>query len=496
MEQSKQPIHKNPNRIAWVVALVGCLLANATQAQFTYTTNAPDTNTITITRYTGPGGAVAIPSNINGRVVSDIGSWAFEYTRLSSVVIPNSVTNMGTRAFYRCTNLAAVTFGGGLIGIGESAFESCSELRNMDVPDSVTSILGSAFRQCSGLTNIAFGRGITSIGRWCSECTGLTEVMIGDGVTNIASYAFSGCSSLTNITFGISLSYVASSAFDGCTGITHIAILSSNILEGMIVNPSRLASITLGESVTNIPDFIFWHCSALTNMVIPDSVLNIGQQAFCDCTNLVGVTIGSGVTAVGLGAFSDCSALTSIVIPNNVTAIGEKPFAWCTSLTNVVIGNNATSIPHSMFYGCTNLLQLVAGSGITNIEPYAFAGCWGLNTVLFNGDAPPCASSLASSQAIVYYRAGTAGWTNTYAGRPTALWAPVPQPADFGPGPDGFGMNTTWVAGQTAVMEACEDLSAPNWVPVATNMFSAASSRYTDPGWTNHPHRYYRFRMP
>jgi len=57
-------------------------------------------------------------------------------------------------------------------------------------------------------------------------------------------------------------------------------------------------------------------------------------------------------------------------------------------------------------------------------------------------------------------------------------------------------MDTTWISGQTAVMEACEDLSAPDWVPVATNTFSDATSRFTDPGGTNHPHRYYRFRMP
>jgi hypothetical protein len=142
------------------------------------------------------------------------------------------------------------------------------------------------------------------------------------------------------------------------------------------------------------------------------------------------------------------------------------------------------------------LLSLVVGRGVTNIEPAAFSGCQNLSMVLFKGDAPTVESSLGSSPAIVYYRAGTTGWTNTFAGRPTALWAPVPQPADFGTGPDGFGFNTTWVAGQTAIMEACEDLYEPVWMPVVTNTFTNRISRYVDARWGEHDRRFYRFRMP
>ena len=72
-------------------------LPAAVQAQFTYTTN---NGTITITGYTGPGGAVTIPSTINGLPVTSIGDWAFgDCTSLTSVTIPNSVTSIGTDAF-------------------------------------------------------------------------------------------------------------------------------------------------------------------------------------------------------------------------------------------------------------------------------------------------------------------------------------------------------------------------------------------------------------
>src|SRR5580658_8982355 len=94
----------------WPV-LVGLLFFApvAVQAQYGYTINAGGT-TITITNYTGPGGAVAIPTNINGLTVTSIGSNAFFLlVNLTSVTIPGSVTNIGELAFAGCTNLTSVT---------------------------------------------------------------------------------------------------------------------------------------------------------------------------------------------------------------------------------------------------------------------------------------------------------------------------------------------------------------------------------------------------
>jgi len=79
------------------------------QAQFTYITN---NGTITITGYTGPGGAVTIPGTINGLPVKRIGDYAFAAVGLTSVAIPNSVISIGDLAFGFCTNLTALYFAG------------------------------------------------------------------------------------------------------------------------------------------------------------------------------------------------------------------------------------------------------------------------------------------------------------------------------------------------------------------------------------------------
>ena len=101
----------------WPV-LLGLLLlaAPAVQAQFTYTTN---NGAITLTAYSGAGGAVVI-SNF----VTSIGTSAFYHkTGLTSITIPASVTNIVGFAFYDCTSLTSVYFNGNAPLANPFAFE-------------------------------------------------------------------------------------------------------------------------------------------------------------------------------------------------------------------------------------------------------------------------------------------------------------------------------------------------------------------------------------
>lgn len=81
----------------------------AVQAQFTYTTN---NGTLTVTGYSGPEGAVTIPSSANGLPVTSIGQQAFFLKSLTSVLIPGSVTYIGGYAFEFCSSLRGVYFEG------------------------------------------------------------------------------------------------------------------------------------------------------------------------------------------------------------------------------------------------------------------------------------------------------------------------------------------------------------------------------------------------
>jgi hypothetical protein len=131
------------------------LAAPAAQAQFRYTTNADET--ITITGYSGPVGAVNIPTNLNGLTVTSIGADAFASNNsLTSVAIPGSVTSIGANAFESCSKLTNATIANGLTSLPTGVFRFCSSLNNVTIPGSITNLGDQAFANCSGLTSLFF----------------------------------------------------------------------------------------------------------------------------------------------------------------------------------------------------------------------------------------------------------------------------------------------------------------------------------------------------
>jgi hypothetical protein len=175
-------------------------LPTVAQAQFNYMTN--DDSTITIVGYTGSGGDVTIPDMINGLPVTSIGYAALARCPLTSVTIPNSVTNIGDFAFTFCASLTNVTIPNSVTSIGEWAFASCTNLSSITIPDRVTSIGQVAFISCTSLTNVIIGNSVTSIGEGAFEsCSSLNSVTIPNSVTEIWSYAFFSCTNLAGVYF-------------------------------------------------------------------------------------------------------------------------------------------------------------------------------------------------------------------------------------------------------------------------------------------------------
>jgi len=159
-------------------------LPAAVQAQFEYTTN---NDTITIIDYTGPGGAVTIPSTTNGLPVTGIGAHAFDYANLASVTIPDSVTSIGDYAFYHCSGLTNVTIGNSVTSIGFAAFDECLGLTSVAIPNSVTNLGGYAFAHCTSLAGVTLSTNIVIINsRTFAWCDSLTNVTIPNSVTSVA----------------------------------------------------------------------------------------------------------------------------------------------------------------------------------------------------------------------------------------------------------------------------------------------------------------------
>ena len=330
---------------------------------------------------------VTLKEIVIGNNVSSIPDNTFEgCTSLTSVTIPDSVTSIGDYAFYNCTSLDDVYYTSDIaswlnIGFGNSSANPLSRGANLYlngelatdivIPDSVTSIGSSAFYNCDSLASVTIPDSVTSIGDYAFySCTSLTSVTIGNSVTSIGEDAFAYCASLVTITVdsGNSVYHSAGNCLIETATKTLIAGCKNSVIPD-------------DGSVTSIGDRAFYDCTSLTSVTIPDSVTSIGNYAFFYCGSLTSVTIGDGVTSIGYDAFFGCTSLTSVTIPDSVTSIGSSAFNSCTSLTSVTIGDGVTSIGDCAFEFCESLSSVTIPDGVTYIRDETFDGCDSLTSV-------------------------------------------------------------------------------------------------------------------
>jgi len=140
-----------------------------------YTTNG---NAVTIVGYLGLGGALNVPSTINGLPVTRIGADVFHsFTGLTTITIPEGVVDIGNNAFAFCSSLTTVVLPESLTSIGHSSFYSCQRLASITIPINVTNIVEYGFSGCSGLTNITIWSSTLTMGMAnFADCSSLISV--------------------------------------------------------------------------------------------------------------------------------------------------------------------------------------------------------------------------------------------------------------------------------------------------------------------------------
>ena len=191
------------------------------------------------------------------------------HTYSGDIVIPESVTAgstfsviaIGRKAFFECEKLSSIVIPESVTKIGGQAFYGCKALKKVTIPNSVTSIGDSVFFNCSALTTVTLPNSVIDIGKYAFYyCSSLTTVIIPKSITRIDDAAFYMCKSLSDFTIPNSVTSIGNSAFCGCMGLTFVNI---------------------PDEVTQIGQNAFERCNNLKLVSIPASVTYIGKGAFC-----------------------------------------------------------------------------------------------------------------------------------------------------------------------------------------------------------------------
>ena len=239
------------------------------------------------------------------------------------IVIPNSVT-----------------------AIGSYAFSGCSSIQDIVIPNSVTAIGSYAFRDCSKIASVKMNIGTTIINQYTfSGCSALTDIQIGSRVTSIGAYAFSGCSSLTQIQIPQSVTEIKDYAFEGCISLVNVNMEDRNSDDAVLtlgINGSDplfsscpLDEVYIGRNISySISPF--YRNTSLKTVTITNKETEISPNEFYGCTSLKNVTIGDGVTTIGDWAFSGCSSLDYFAFGSQVANIGKEAFSDCMAMTKLI----------------------------------------------------------------------------------------------------------------------------------------------------------------
>jgi len=297
--------------------------------------------------------SVVIPATRNGKPVVSLGYRSFsQKSKLTSVIIPSSVTSIGEYAFYDSDALASISLPSTITKIGDGAFYDDMLLSSVVLPQSMSEIGHDSFTDCPLITSFELAPGNTNFmvedGILYSydkskliRCPDgkAGDVTISEGVTEISDNAFFSCDFVTSISIPTGVTTIGQYAFFNCPALKTVTMPDTvnTISIFAFYMDTALSSMTLSSSLLEISDSCFAYCSSLTSIAIPSSVQTIGGGAFANCTSLADVSIqtDSWLGTIREGAFIS-TAISSFYVPAGLLMISQQNvFSQCLSLSSI-----------------------------------------------------------------------------------------------------------------------------------------------------------------
>lgn len=325
-------------------------------------------------------GEIEIPNYVkyNNTIytIKRIASNGFASSGITTITLPNSITNIGDNAFSGCTDLKTIDLPTSITYIGYRSFYGCSGLTSITIPKNVTEIGDKAFKGCDnitikfdGATSATTPTGTYSSNDWTVGDTLISMTSLSDTSTN-KDYL---TSTYTNYIWYKGLTYnVTYTAYSGeTTPYASVKKSTTSTISGALDISAIETFIYAGTScsVTTIPASGFASCTALTSIALPDSITTIEESGFKDCSNLISIKFSVNLETIGTSAFKSCEGITSLNnLPDSLTTISENAFKNCSNLTSITIPAKVSDIAVSAFFSTTSLEEITVDS---NNDKYA-----------------------------------------------------------------------------------------------------------------------------
>ena len=307
-----------------------------------------------------------------------------------------SKNEIGAYFFKDKSNLEMVYLPKTATKVSNYAFGGCTKLSFVSIPDAMTYIAGNVFDQCTSLASVRFEDGFNTFNFGTeNDCLLLFKdcpvenLYLGRNISFTGSSPFKNKGTLSSVTIGDLVSKINDYMFYGCIGLSLLEIENSVTAIGnyAFYNCRALPEFTINDNVKTIGDYAFYGCKLIENIVMPNSLTELGDYVFQLCEKLSSVKFGDAVNAIGQGAFKQCGSLMSITLGNSVTTIGNEAFMQCDNLESVSFGNSVSSIGESAFANCAKLNNVNIPPSVNTMGSSAFANCSNLKNVrIENGD--------------------------------------------------------------------------------------------------------------
>lgn len=284
---------------------------------------------------------------------------------LTRLVLPDKLTSIGIRAFYKCKNLSgSLIIPEGVIDIQQGAFTGCESLTgSLSLPTTLKYIGNNGNKDIDYSCGVFDGCGFTG------------ELILPRNLEMIRGYAFSNCKGFYGtLSLPEKLTTLGERAFFLCSGLT--------------------GSLTIPQGIQRIPAEVFTDCGFDGTLQFNDGIVSIGNNAFGGTHFKGELILPKNLTVLADNVFDGCDFSGELKLPEGLRRIGKNVFGSPIRGSNwrlmgvLEIPEDVQSIGEGAFYGCRSIEGLVFPEALENIQSQAFYMCTGIGSIVCKGTIP------------------------------------------------------------------------------------------------------------